>query len=201
MVAPKRDFDWNEEIVVEGDYSELQRQLNELTQQAEAFSGVFATLTADELESLSSFADDFNGEMSRVLAFVSQYVASEPLGELRINTREEKIEALEKISLSPKGLGLTEEQLAHALCTRGEWKRLFVAWNKARVRGVAGRPQEPKTAQIFNKWIAIGRPSTTTQDLAKEVYGRIFTTAGPTEKKKMVDRCRAAVLREQRKRD
>jgi hypothetical protein len=206
MSAPKRAFGWDDEVVIEGEYSELQRALNTAVADVEsafasaafadvesAFAG--AALADAELESLSTFASEYEAEMSKVHALVAEYVARNPFAS-PVSNREEKFKALEKLSTSPNGLGLTMEQLTEVLCKPGEWMRLFRAWYKPFLASArVGRPHNPETRKIFDCWVAIGRPSLTTQALAKNFFGTAFSTARPEERKKMIDRCRMAVQR------
>jgi hypothetical protein len=61
--------------------------------------------------------------------------------------------------------------------------------------GAPGRPRDPRTAQIYDKWIEIGEPPLGRQKLAHAVYGVQFTKANSAERKTMVDRCRRSVKR------
>jgi hypothetical protein len=64
-------------------------------------------------------------------------------------------------------------------------------------RGKPGRPNDPRTSLIHDKWIEIGEPPLGRQKLAHAVYGKEFTKAGSRQRKTMVDRCRRAVQRRQ----
>jgi hypothetical protein len=193
-LEPKRAFDRDEEVVIEGDFSELQRALDTVVADVEsALAGV--TFADVDFESLSTFASKYEAEMSEVHALVAEYVARNPFAS-PVSNREEKFKALEKLSMSPNGLGLTMEQLAEVLCKPGEWMRLFRAWYKRfRVSGQVGRPLDPETMKIVDLWVAIDKPSLTKNVLAKAFYGTAFNTAPPEERRKMVGRCRMAVQR------
>jgi hypothetical protein len=58
-----------------------------------------------------------------------------------------------------------------------------------------GRPVSIDRDPIYRKWNQIGRPSLTTYTLAQEFYGPKFKWADGPKRKKMRDRCRAAVVR------
>jgi hypothetical protein len=193
-LEPKRPFDWDEEVVIEADYSELQSALNAVVTDVESgFANV--ALANVELESLSTFQSEYEAEMSKVHALVTEYIARNPFAS-PVSNREEKFRALEKLSMSPNGLGLTMEQLTEVLCEPGEWMRLFRAWYKPFLDSApVGRPRDPETMKIVDRWKAIGKPSLTKNLIAKAFFGTAFTTASPKEREKLVDRCRMAVKR------
>jgi hypothetical protein len=62
-------------------------------------------------------------------------------------------------------------------------------------RGKGGRPRDPRTALILEKWIELGCPPLSRRTLAFAVYGSQFAKASSAERKKMVDSCRRAVER------
>jgi hypothetical protein len=62
-------------------------------------------------------------------------------------------------------------------------------------RGKGGRPRDPETALITEKWMELGCPPLGRRRLAFAIYGPTFTKASSPDRKKMVDRCRRAVER------
>lgn len=62
-------------------------------------------------------------------------------------------------------------------------------------RGQPGRPRQPETDSIVEKWKALGRPYLSRQLLARAVYGDAFARADSREKRHLVNRCRRAVER------
>jgi hypothetical protein len=62
-------------------------------------------------------------------------------------------------------------------------------------RGKVGRPRDPETALITEKWMELGCPPLGRRRLAFAIYGPTFTKASSPDRKKMVDRCRRAVER------
>ncbi len=65
--------------------------------------------------------------------------------------------------------------------------------------GTPGAPHKEETRQIYLTWVAIGKPSLTTQKLAYTIYGAVFTKALSKERKRMVDQCRQSVERYKRR--
>jgi hypothetical protein len=65
--------------------------------------------------------------------------------------------------------------------------------------GTPGAPHKKETLQIYSTWVAIGKPSLTTQKLAYRIYGAVFTKALSKERKRMVDQCRQSVERHKRR--
>jgi hypothetical protein len=63
--------------------------------------------------------------------------------------------------------------------------------------GQRGRPRDPKTSIIYDKWIKIGKPPLGRQELARAMFGAKFTIADGAERKRMVDLCGRAVKRHQ----
>jgi hypothetical protein len=76
------------------------------------------------------------------------------------------------------------------LCDELPPKGVLTPW-----RGKPGRPREKKSDEVVLKWIKIGRPSLSRQNLAREFYGEAFTKADTAGRKKMIDRCQKAVER------
>lgn len=64
--------------------------------------------------------------------------------------------------------------------------------------GKPGAPHSEGTAKIYATWIMLGRPSLGGQKLAREVYGSELTRADTKARKRLVDKCRQAVLRSQK---
>jgi hypothetical protein len=62
-------------------------------------------------------------------------------------------------------------------------------------RRKSGRRRDRQTALIYEKWLALGRPTLGSRRLAFEIYGPLFNKANSAERKQMVDRCRRAVER------
>jgi hypothetical protein len=58
-----------------------------------------------------------------------------------------------------------------------------------------GRRWSPETEKIWLTWKDIGRPPLTRIDLANAFYGERFKSASGEHRKRMIDRCRAAVTR------
>lgn len=73
-------------------------------------------------------------------------------------------------------------------------KGVLTKWPKL---GRPGRPRDPQTAQIYERWLKIGTPSLTGSELPKTFFGKQFTAASGKERRRMRDLCRNAVRREQ----
>jgi len=61
--------------------------------------------------------------------------------------------------------------------------------------GKAGRPISNQGAVIHSTWLRLGKPSSSTNKLAMEVFGPAFIRANGLERRKMRNQCRQAVRR------
>jgi hypothetical protein len=61
--------------------------------------------------------------------------------------------------------------------------------------GKPGAPRSEETARIYATWIRLGEPRLGSQKLAREVYRSEWTGADANARKRLVDKCRQAVLR------
>jgi hypothetical protein len=145
-----------------------------------------AVAVADEGQ-ISEIQSEF-AAMSEIRKLVGKAVPLTP-------RENEEYELIRRFCTDPQGLGLTDTQFEHGsmreIATR---LRLWVG-KHLNVKGAAGRPQSPETERIFNRWLALGKPSLSKQNLSKDIFGTSFTTASPVDKKKMIDLCRSAVTR------
>jgi hypothetical protein len=66
----------------------------------------------------------------------------------------------------------------------------------AKPRGTPGRPRN--AFNYFNAWIRIGSPPLHLPKLASTMFGESFRRANAADRKKMIDRCRHAVIRFQK---
>ena len=64
--------------------------------------------------------------------------------------------------------------------------------------GKPGAPHSEETAKIYAAWIRLGRPPLGSRKLAHAVYGSELTRADTKTRKRLVDKCRQAVLRSQK---
>jgi hypothetical protein len=66
-------------------------------------------------------------------------------------------------------------------------------------RGKSGRPRN--AFRYYATWISIGSPQLQLTKLASTMFGELFKRANKADRKKMVDRCRKAVIRFQNQLD
>jgi hypothetical protein len=64
--------------------------------------------------------------------------------------------------------------------------------------GKPGAPHSEETAKIYATWIRLGEPPLGSQKLARAVYGSELTRVDSNGRKRLVDKCRQAVLRSQK---
>jgi hypothetical protein len=60
-------------------------------------------------------------------------------------------------------------------------------------RGKAGRPASEMNQMIYGFWLSLGRPKPA--KLAREIFGKAYTTASPADRKRAADQCAASVKR------
>jgi hypothetical protein len=70
-----------------------------------------------------------------------------------------------------------------------------------RVLGKPGAPRSEETGKIYSTWMMLGRPPLGSQKLARAVYGSELSKSDAKTRKRLVDKCRQAVLRSQRRYD
>jgi hypothetical protein len=69
---------------------------------------------------------------------------------------------------------------------------VFTPMRKA---GKPGRPISIENVQIYSRWVEMGQPSPSKNDLAQAFYGESFTEANGIGRRKLRDKCRQAVER------
>jgi hypothetical protein len=198
---PKRSsIDLQQEIFVELNSEQL-KDLELVSDELECRQRDLAQIAANI--DFKTLAELVEADLVAINAALGNAVALTPM------SQEERSEFVHRFSTDPKGLGLTNQQVASI--TTQDWLEHYRDWEHSHLgrilatqgkqpKGKAGRPPEEQTRAIHTTWVQLGRPTLCApicDKIAKDFFGAELRKARPGSKKhkRIRERVRQAIRR------